>query len=316
MQMSQRDWFMLILLSILWGGSFFFVAVAVKEMSPLAVVFVRVFLAALCLGAYLWWRGGLQPLSFHLAKAFLVMGFFNNVVPFSLIFWAQTSIPSGLASILNATTPIFSLVIAHFALSDEKMQINKLMGVLLGLLGVAVLIGWQDVWAQSQQSQSSGGEQGQLLPIFACLLAAASYGIAVVYGRRFKQMGITASMLALGQLSAASIWMLPVVLIVVQPWTLSMPGMAVWLSLLGLAVASTAFAYLLYFKILENAGAVNAALVTLLIPASAILLGYLVLDEQLQSQHYAGLALISLGLVVIDGRLFSSLLPNGSKKAL
>lgn len=225
----------------------------------------------------------------------MMMGFFNNLIPFSLLFWAQTAIPSGLASILNATTPIFSIVVAHFLLSDEKMAANKIAGAVLGFAGVAVLFG----------GDALSGVSISTLGILACLGAALSYGFASVFGRRYRTLGITPSIGALGQLSVTTIMMIPIVMFFDQPWTLTMPGTEAIGAIVSLAVASTALAYLIYFRVLETAGAVNAALVTLLVPLTAIFLGTVFLDEELAVRHYFGMALILVGLIAVDGRLMA-----------
>jgi drug/metabolite transporter (DMT)-like permease len=183
MRMTFQDWALLFLLSILWGGSFFFSTVAVRELPPLTVVALRTGIAALTLLMVLRIRGERLPLAKGVTRAFFVMGFLNNLMPFSLLFWAQTVIPSGLASILNATTPIFSIIVAHFLLADERMAPNKAIGILFGLLGVVVLLGG-DVW---------NGAGLALLGMLACLGAALSYGFAGVYGRRFKSMSLSAT---------------------------------------------------------------------------------------------------------------------------
>ena len=221
------------------------------------------------------------------------MGFLNNALPFSLIFWGQTEIAVGLASIINATTPLFTLVVAHFLTPDEKIDRTKIAALLIGLLGVVVLIGpdaligGSALWAQ-----------------MACLGAALSYAFAGVYGRRFRRMGIAPAEAAAGQVTASAVLILPIMLVVEQPWTLSAPpSLTVSLALAGLALLSTALAYVLYFRILAAAGATNLLLVTLLIPVPATLLGSAVLGEQLEPRQFAGMALIGLGLVLIDGRI-------------
>ena len=297
MQMTLREWLLLFLLSVIWGGAFFFAAVAVREVPPLTVVFIRVAIAALALYIYLRIRGDEMPKEKSLLTAFFILGLMNNIIPFSLLFWAMKSIPSGLASILNATTPIFSIIVAHFMLSDEKMQMNKFIGVVLGLIGVAVLVGG-DAFSSSNIA---------VLGMAACLVAALSYAFAIAYARRFKTMGVSNSMVAFGQLTASTLIMLPIMLVIDQPWNLPMPSGGVVASLITLALISTALAYVIYFRILAGAGAVNAALVTLLVPASAILLGILFLGEILEPRHYAGLVLILTGLVAVDGRLLRRL---------
>lgn len=293
MRMTYRDWVLLLLLSVLWGGSFFFVAVAVREVPPLTVVGLRTGIAALALGAVLWIRGETWPFAQGTVAAFFVMGFLNNLVPFSLLFWAQTMIPSGLASILNATTPIFSIIVAHFLLADERMARNKAIGILSGFLGVVVLLG--------------GGVQNgpgiAFSGMLACLAAALSYGFAGVYGRRFKAMNLSATQVAFGQLIATTTMMVPIISLVDRPWALSAPGLPVIASVLALAIVSTALAYVIFFRVLASAGAVNVTLVTLLVPVSAILLGRFILGEDLTLRHYAGIGLIGIGLLAIDGRI-------------
>ena len=291
--MTPKSWALLALLSILWGGAFFFIAIAVVHLPPLTIVVCRVAIAALCLHLIVYATGQRIALSSSLVAAFVVMGLLNNVVPFSLLIWAQKSIPSGLASILNATTPIFTMIVAHVALKDERMSRNKVVGILLGFLGVAVLLGGDLV---------EGADIGTL-GIVACLGAAFSYGLASVYGRRFARFGCPPMIVATGQLTASTVIVAPIVLLVDRPWSIPLPGTEVIAAVVALAVVSTALAYVIFFRLLADAGAVNAALVTLLIPASAILLGSVVLSEHLEVHHFVGMALIALGLVAIDGRL-------------
>jgi len=290
--MAGQDWFLLFLLSILWGGSFFFAAVAVRELPPMTLVALRTGIAALALLAILRLRGEAWPVARGTVGPFLAMGLLNNLVPFSLLFWALTAIPSGLASILNATTPIFAIVVAHFALADERMAKNKLVGILFGFLGVVVLTG-ADVWS---------GTAAASLGMLACLCAALSYGFAGVYGRRFKALQLSAMQVAFGQLLATTVLVLPIVFAVDRPLGLPVPSLAAIGSVLVLAIVSTALAYAIFFRVLASAGAVNAALVTLLVPVSAILLGTLFLGEQLAQRHVLGMVLIAIGLLAIDGR--------------
>ena len=285
--MALRVWLWLLSLSVLWGGSFFFAKVAIAELGPFTVVFARVSLAALALALVV------PPRRDAPWRAYVAMGFLNNALPFSLIFWGQTEIAVGLASILNATTPLFTLVVAHFLTPDEKIDRTKIAALLTGLLGVVVLIG---------PAALKGGSTlwGQA----ACLAAALSYAFAGVYGRRFRRMGIAPTEAAAGQVTASAVLILPIMLLVDQPWLLpALPSLTVCLALVGLALLSTALAYVLYFRILEAAGATNLLLVTFLIPITAILLGALVLGERLAPRHFAGMALIGVGLALIDGRI-------------
>lgn len=293
-QMSALEWGLLVTLSMLWGGSFFFVAVAVEELPPLTIVLLRVALAALALLALTRVMGIAMPAERTVWAAFVAMGFLNNAVPFTLIVWSQTHIASGVASILNATTPLFTVVVAHVLTRDEKMTGGRLAGVLIAFAGAAVMIGGTAL-------QSLGVN---VVAQLACLAAAMSYAVAGVLGRHFVALGIAPMVTATGQVTASSLVLLPVMLIVDRPWRLPAPSLDTVAALLGLALLSTAVAYILYFRILATAGATNLLLVTFLVPVSAILLGLLVLGETLEPRHFVGMALIGLGLAAIDGRLW------------
>jgi drug/metabolite transporter (DMT)-like permease len=292
--MDLREWIMLILLSILWGGSFLFMKVALAELPTFVIVFARVGFAAITLLVYLKIGGEVVPSGKQVWLAFFVMGFINNLVPFSLLVWGMTEIASGLAAILNAMTPVFTVLVAHFMTSDERISINKISGVVLGLAGVVVLIGFEAL----------DGFSASLLAMLACLGAALSYAFAAAYGRRFKKLGIRPAQVAFGQVSASSLLLFPLAMYADSPWNLPMPTLTTWMALLALGVFSTALAYVLYFQILAVAGATNIALVTLLVPISAIFLGWFILDEALSQNQFGGMALITAGLFVIDGRLF------------
>ena len=295
--MRAAEQLQLLALSALWGGSFFFVGVAVEELPPLTIVFVRVALAALALLAILRATGTPLPKSAGVWAAFLGMGALNNVIPFCLIVWGQTQIASGVASILNATTPLFTVLVAHLATADEKATVGRLVGVAVGFAGVAAMLG-------PGALETLGGAVAAQL---ACLAAALAYACAGVFGRRFRRMGVAPMATAAGQVTTSSLLLLPVVLLVDRPWTLPVPSAATLAALAGLALLSTALAYVLYVRILAAAGATNLLLVTFLIPVSAILLGVLVLGETLAPRHLAGMALIGLGLAAIDGRPWRAL---------
>ncbi len=292
--MSSFEWLLLIILSVLWGGSFFFVGIAVEALPPFTIVAIRVSVAAVALIAVVYLSGLRLPTSPTIWLAFFGLGIINNLIPFSLIVWGQTHISSGLASVLNATTPIFGVIAAHFLTRDEKATRLKLLGVSLGLIGVAIMIG----------KESLSGLGTNLYAQFAVLGASMSYALASIYGRRFGRLKIQPLVIATSQVTASSILFIPIALVVDTPFSLPMPGLNVWFALAGLALASTSLAYIIYFRILSTAGATNVLLVTLLIPVSAVLLGTLFLGEQLELQHYLGMALIGSGLISIDGRIF------------
>jgi drug/metabolite transporter (DMT)-like permease len=291
--MDGRAWATLLALSVLWGGSFFFVGVAVREMAPLSIAASRVLIAATILLLTLRFSGIALPRHAGIWAAFAIMGLLNNAIPFSLIFWGQSQIPSGLAAILNATTPISTALVAHVFTTDEKLTGNRIVGVLLGLVGVVVMLG-PDLLA--------GLGSSNLLAQGACLLGTLSYACAGVFGRRFRRFGIPPMTIATGQLMASSAILLPLALIVDRTWQLPLPSWPALGAVLALAVFSTALAYVLFFRVMAVAGS-NVNLVTLLVPVSAILLGVLVLGEQLAPRHFAGMAVIALGLVAIDGRV-------------
>ena len=297
--MSGRDWAILLFLSVLWGGSFFFIEIAVETVQPFTLVLIRVAIASAALWAFLLARGQRLPLPSGALLAFVILALLNNVLPFVLFAWAQKTITGGLGSILNATTPIWGVIVAHLMTEDERMTPAKVAGVLLGFGGVALMIGpdllgeiGTELWAQ-----------------LACLVATLCYALAGVYGRRFRGMGIDPVAVSTGQLTAAVILVLPLVLLFEPPWQASAPAAEAWAALVALALFCTSFAYILYFRLIASAGATNALLVTFLIPISAIFLGALLLGEVLEPRHFAGMALIGAGLAAIDGRLVRRLRP-------
>jgi len=290
--MDAAAWLLLLVLSVLWGGSFFFFKLLVAELPTLTIVLGRVGIAALALNFYLLARRDPMPRSLRLWGQFLVMGLLNNVVPFTLIVFGETRISSGLASILNATTPVFAVLTAHVLVADERLTWARGAGVLAGFVGVAILIGPGAIAGLADQDLA-----GEL----ACLAAAFVYGLAGLYGRRFK--GVPPLKVATGQITASTLVLLPLAALVDRPWTLAPPSPTAWAACIGLALFSTALAYMLYFRILAMAGATNLMLVTFLLPISALLLGHLVLGEAVAPSALLGMAVIGLGLACIDGRL-------------
>lgn len=292
--MNLSNWLMLLLLSVLWGGSFFFIGVAVKAFPPLTIVSLRLGIAALMLWLILVLKGFNVADMFKHWKVFLILGLFNNVLPFCLIVWAQGHITSGLASILNATTPIFTVIVAGLFLSDEPMTMNKILGVICGFIGVFILLGI------SSDSLQLGNLK--IMAESAVLIAAFCYSIASVFGRKIAKMDIAPLQAATGQISLSFLLLLPITFYFEAPLSLPMPSYSVWLALGGLAVLSTVLAYYIYFKLLETSGALNLMLVTFLIPISAIILGVSFLSEVLQFNQIIGMLIIGMGLIFIDGR--------------
>jgi len=292
--MGVKEWLLIVVLSIIWGGSFFFNGVAVREVSPLTIVLFRIAIASIILLAIVYLKGHKLPSSPGLWGSFFIMGALNNLIPFSLIVWGQTHIESGLASILNATTPIFSVILAHFLTREERLTGNRIAGVLIGWLGVIALMG----------IESFQGLGIKVLGQIAILCAALSYACAAIYGRRFKK--IHPLVVSTGMLCASTVMMTPLVIFFEQPWNLS-PGVPTLMALFGLAVVGTSLAYIIYFRVLAIAGATNLLLVTFLVPISAILLGSLVLGEHLDWNAFVGMGMISIGLIAIDGRLLKGI---------
>jgi drug/metabolite transporter (DMT)-like permease len=295
-RMDARSWALLLALSVLWGGSFFFVGVAVREMPPLAIVFARVALAAAALHLVLAMQGRALRLDGTRWRAVFGMALLNNVVPFVLFVWGQAQIASGVAAILNATTPLFGAVLAHFLTRDEKLTRAKAFGIAAGFGGVVAMMGptlgdmaAAPLWAQ-----------------LACLGAAFSYAVSGIYGRRFKALGLAPLEIATGQVTASSALLLLPMLLIDRPFELALPSAAAMLAVAGLALLSTALAYILFFRILAAAGATNLLLVTFLIPVTAIALGAAFLGEALALHHFVGMALIGVGLAAIDGRLLGA----------
>lgn len=291
--MSLKDWGQLLLLGAIWGGSFFFARIAVAEMHPLALVLFRVAIAAAALHVYLLLRGPSFRLALPHVGLFFLLALTNNVIPFSLIFAGQTELGAGIASVLNATTPFWTLIVANLMTADEKLSWNKLAGIGLGIAGTAVMVG-PGVLA---------GLGGPVWPKFALIGASLCYAFALMVARRLKS--VPPPVLATGQLTASAIIMIPVVLLTMGTTGLFSASTPVWAAIFALALVSTAFAYILYFNLVASAGATNASLVTLVVPVSAILLGIAFLGERIETFELFGMLLIGLGLVTIDGRLFS-----------
>jgi len=287
---SASDWGLLFLLGALWGGSFFFARIAVAEIPPLNLVLFRVGIAAIALHFYLLARGISFATILPMAASFLGLSLLNNVIPFSLMFAGQTEIGAGLASVLNATTPFWTMLLAS-RLAGEALTARKAAGILLGIAGTAVMVGPGLI----------AGLGGPAWAKFALIGTACSYACASIFAKRFT--GLAPELVAAGQLTMSTLVMLPVVLATSGAAGLFSASTTTWSAVLALALASTAFAYVIYFRLIRSAGATNTSLVTLLVPLSAILLGILLLGEQMDRYEAGGIALIGLGLLVVDGRI-------------
>ncbi|WP_313525838.1 DMT family transporter [Shinella sp.] len=298
-RMNAQTWGLLALLGMIWGGSFFFARVAVSHVPPATLVLLRVGIAALALHIYVAGRFGIYETLRTRWREFLLLGLINNAVPHMLIFLGQTQIGAGLASILNATTPIFTVLIANQFTSDEKLSSEKVAGCLIGLVGTAVLIGPRAL------APFTGDSGPPLWAVLLPVLAAVSYGFAATYGKRFR--GTAPPVIAAGQMTASTLLMLPVSFALDTPWQLPLPPLSPILAVLALALISTAYGYILFFRIMAAAGATNTSLVTLLVPPSAIIAGMLFLGETLTPLGILGMALVLFGLVVLDGRAVARL---------
>lgn len=289
----MADWGTLVMLSVLWGLSFIFNKIASHELPVFSFVALRVMLAGttlVCLS-----KAGGIPLSVPRAAQMTVifMGLMNCVIPFCLFAWSQKYISAGLASILNATTPLIAIVLAHLTARSEKITRGRLLGTIIGFGGVIVVVG---------PATLKGANSGALAQM-ACIVGAFSYALAGLYGRRLENMRVSPMSAATGQIVASAFFLVPLSIAIDRPWELALPSLATWSAIAGAAILSTALAYILYFRLLAAAGATNLLLVTFLVPISAIILSAAFLNERLQTRQYLGALIVAVGLTVVDGRL-------------
>lgn len=293
-RLDNQDAALLVLLSILWGLSFTFTGIAVRELPPLTIVLIRVTLASLLLVPVMMVRRAHWPASLSAWTPFLVMALINNVIPFTLQVMAQKHITSGLASVLNATAPLFTVLVMAAA-CEEALSAHRLVGVGIGIAGVMIL---RDPTLSLDGDQSIG--------ILMCLGATLSYGFSGLWGRR--HLSATPPLTAATcQLICSSLMMAGLAAAIETPWHLAMPGPHILLALLGLAALSTALAYIVFFRILTRSGATNVMLVTLLIPITALAIGHLALGETVTSRQILGAVVIGSALLIIDGRVLTVL---------
>ncbi|MBM3344983.1 MAG: EamA family transporter [Betaproteobacteria bacterium] len=294
--MSALEWSLLILLGALWGSSFLFNKIALRELPHFSLVCVRLMLATTFL--FLWARASGFPIrrSWRTWRDLAIMGFLNNFLTFNFTTYGQTHINAGLAAIIAASAPLFVVLLSHFLTHDEKMTRRKVAGVMAGIAGVAVIMGLDairgigaHVWAQ-----------------FAVLCSAVAMASAGIFGRRLKNVPPVVS--AGGQAACSMLLMIPIAIIVDRPWELTMPGAATWGSIAGLAIIGSGVSYVLFFRLLATVGATNVILVNVLTPVSAVLLGVLFLGEHIELRHLAGMLMIAAGLATIDGRVLRWLL--------
>ncbi len=298
--MTTQDWGLIAILSLIWGSAFFLIVVILRDMPANTMVFLRFALAIPPMLLWLRYTGEGLPMTAAIWRQFAILGALNIAIPLIIFTWGQSRIPSGLASVLNATTPLWGVIVAHFFTQNEKATPLRLVGVLTGFAGVGVMMG----------SGALSGAGENVMAQLACAGATLFYALAGVYALRMGDTGLSPMQIATGQVCTATLMMIPVVLLTETPWALPLPGMAALASLAILAVVGTSFAYLLYFRLIASAGASNALLIPLTIPPIAILMGALFLDEVILPQQMAGIALIAVGLLALDGRLFRRLAPR------
>ncbi|ASP21959.1 putative DMT superfamily transporter inner membrane protein [Antarctobacter heliothermus] len=291
--LSPRAWIELILLSLIWGGSFLAIRTALDEIGPLTSVLFRTGIAAAVLWPLILLRGIPLPKGRRVWISLFAMGLLNNAIPFSLMAWGQLHIPTGLTSILNATTAIFGVVVAAMVFADERLTPRKALGVGLGFAGVVTAIGPSALLTLDLTSTAQ----------LAVIAGTLSYACAGAWAR-VRLGGLAPLSAAAGMLTCSTVIMLPVTLLAEGAPSLALAP-ATWVGILYYALIATALAYLLYYRVLAMAGSGNLLLVTLLIPPTAIFLGAMVRGEELHSGAYAGLALLALGLSVLDGRLYT-----------
>jgi drug/metabolite transporter (DMT)-like permease len=293
--MNPTQWLMLIVLSMLWGGSFLFLGVSVSELPIFTVIALRVGIAAIILYVAMRIAGENMPRDRAAWTAFIVMGFLNNVIPFTLLGFGQSHIASGLAAILTAATPLIGNVTAHFTWHDEPLTANRIIGMVLGLVGVGIMF---------LPSLLAEGFGVNVLAELACLGAAVAFGFSGVYGRTFSKLGVSPLKAGTGTLFSSSVVMIVLALLFDQPWAIPVPAPHIIAAVIGLAVLSTAVAYILYFNLLKQVGATNTLLVTILMPVFAVIFGALLLSERLEPRHFLGFGIVVLGLAATDGRVW------------
>ena len=287
--MNNRNILGILLLASLWGPSFLFIKVAVHEIPPLTMAAARVTIAALILLVVLRLRKRALPKGRHMWLKFTIAGLFGNAMPFVLLNWGELYIDSALAAILNGTTPLFTLVIAHFFTDDDRLSTRKIIGAIIGFGGLLVLVA----------PSLFGGVEATTLGLLAVLLAAFCYGVNIVFTRTYLR-GLPGLVAPAAQLSMASVLLIPVALLVDQPYQLAFPSLPAVSSLFALAIIGTGLAFIVYYRLLETTPASSMAMVTYLIPVFGIFLGVVVLNETLSWNAYVGCSLILIGVMVVN----------------
>ena len=297
--LTGRAWAEMMLLAMIWGGSFLSIRVALDEISPLASVAHRTTWSMLVLWGVITIMRIPLPRDPKIWFSFLVMGLLNNVIPFTLMAWGQLYIESGLTSILNAFTAVVGVVIASLFFADERISLRKGIGVVLGFFGVAVAIGLENFRTLDLRSMAQ----------LAVIGGTVAYAIAGVWARK-RLVGMPPQLAAAGMLTGSTVIMLPLAYFIDGPLSFDLEARTMW-AIGYYAIIATAFAYLLYYRVLAMAGSGNLMLVTLLVAPIAITLGAVVLGEKLGTNAYFGFAILAVGLIILDGRVWKAMQRRG-----
>jgi drug/metabolite transporter (DMT)-like permease len=292
LRLGAVEWGLIALQSMLWGSSYFFIAIAQSELPPLTIAAVRTIPASLVLMTIVLSLGYRMPATLAEWRLFVFFATFNTVLPFVLIVWGQARATGGMAAILNASAPLFGILLAHVLTHDEKLSLNKVAGILLGLAGVAILVGYDFAL----------GDVDDVLARLALLAAPLLYVLANIYARN-KLGQYPPFVIAMMQMVASIFIAVPLALAVDHPWTLPVPTRATLGAILGMAIFGSALASLCHFTVLQRAGAANATLVTLIMPLTPIVLGGVFLGERLSARDILGATIIAAALLIIDGRV-------------
>ncbi len=307
----MRKWVGFWALGLIWGSSFLLIRVGVEELSPFQVVFIRTGIAALGLNVLLLLRGKHLPFNFRALLPLIIIGIGNTTIPFSLITWGETSITSGLAAMLQSTASLFTLVLAHFFFADERISLQKIVGLSVGFIGVIVLA--------SRSMTGSEIDVPQLIGSLAIVLASLFYAIFTIYSRKQIQNRYEPIMVSTGAMTFAAIS--SGILMVIAPLlggAAATPLNTVSSDVLGavllLGFLNTFFAYIIYYWIVRELGAARSSMVTYVVPGVGLTLGAIVLHEMIDWRIILGALLIFCGIAIVNLRLFSRLSLNRSAK--
>ena len=292
--MNNKTWLLVILLGFIWGSSFLFTEILLNYINPVLIVFFRVSLASIILIIYVFFFTNLKfNFSKEILLTFFTMGLLNNVIPFLLIAFAQETITGGLASILNANTSFFTIFLASLFLKDEKLTNYRLLGIIIGIIGVVVIVGFENL------SEFKNYNFGIVLMLFSCL----SYSFAGIFAKT-KLTNIHPTISATGMLSMSTIILFPFIIIYNGNELININSTVLYYSCMFAFICSV-LAYFLYFKILETNGAGNLLICTIIIPPSSILLNAFFINEIIKIHELIGLIIITLGLIILDGRIIN-----------